>query len=132
MASADFSLTASQLLPFQALGEISPGKNVILPCTVAESTQCRFDHKSFADICLLALLHPASYSVLVHRPAISFRASTPRSVTLTQLHFLSLAVVSLQEDFHLQDHAHAGRTYRWGFDPEILFIALNPLAPNSA
>jgi hypothetical protein len=26
------------------------------------------------------------------------------------LHFLSFAVVSLREDFHLQDRAHAGRT----------------------
>ena len=34
----------------------------------------------------------------------------PRSVTLTQLRFTSLTVVSSREDFHLQDSAHAGRT----------------------
>jgi hypothetical protein len=32
-------------------------------------------------------------------------------VTLTQLRFTSLAVVSSREDFHLQDRAHAGRTH---------------------
>ena len=52
----------------------------------------------------------ASYLILVHRLTVSFHASFPRSVTLTQLHFLSLAVVSSREDFHLQDRAHAGRT----------------------
>ncbi len=57
------------------------------------------------------LLHRASYPILVHRLTGSFRVSSPRSVALTQLHFLSLAVVSLREDFHLQDRAHAGRTH---------------------
>ncbi|EPI2826526.1 heat-stable enterotoxin EAST1 [Escherichia coli] len=37
--------------------------------------------------------------------------SSPRSVALMQLHFLSLAVVSSREDFHLQARAHAGRTH---------------------
>src|SRR3954454_10465638 len=40
----------------------------------------------------------------------TLHASSPRSVTLTQLRFTSLAVVSLREDLHLQDRAHAGRT----------------------
>jgi len=62
-------------------------------------------------MCLLALLGCASYLVLVHRLTVSFHASFPRSVTLTQLHFFSLAVVSSREDFHLQDRAHAGRTH---------------------
>ena len=93
-ASADFSLAALRSPPFQALGEISPGKNAILPRTTARSTRLRFDHKSFAVTCLLALLHRASYPVLVHRLTVSFHASFPRSVALTQLHFLSFAVVS--------------------------------------
>ena len=38
------------------------------------------------------------------------RASFPQSVTLMQLRFTSLTVVSLQEDLHLQECAHAGRT----------------------
>jgi len=40
----------------------------------------------------------------------TLHASFPRSVALTQLRFASLAVVSLREDLHLQDRAHAGRT----------------------
>ena len=68
------------------------------------------DHNSFAVSCLLALIGTASYPVLVHRLTVSLLASFPRSVTLTQLRFTSLAVVSSREDFHLQDRAHAGRT----------------------
>ena len=40
----------------------------------------------------------------------TFHTSSPRSVTLAQLCFPSLAVVSLREDLHLQDRAHAGHT----------------------
>jgi len=97
--------------PFQTRGEISPGKNVILPRTTAGSMQLLVDYKSFAVMCLLALIGRASYPVLVHRLTVSVRASFPRSVTLTQLHFLSLAVASSREDFHLQDHTHAGHTH---------------------
>ena len=61
-------------------------------------------------MCLLALIRDASYPVLVHWLAGSLHASSPHSVTLVQLRFASLAVVSLREDFHLQDRAHAGRT----------------------
>jgi hypothetical protein len=61
-------------------------------------------------MCLLALKSHASYLIFVHRLTDSLYASSPRSVTLTQLRFTSLAVVSSREDFHLQDHAHAGRT----------------------
>src|SRR3954465_5868725 len=42
----------------------------------------------------------------------TLHASSPRSVTLTQLRFTSLAVASSREDLHLQDRAHAGRTNR--------------------
>ena len=59
---------------------------------------------------MLALIGTASYLFLVHRLADSFHTSYPRSVTLTQLYFPLLAVVSSQEDFHLQDRTHAGRT----------------------
>ena len=57
-------------------------------------------------------LRSAFYPVLVHRLAVSLHASSPRSVTLPQLRFTSLAVVSLREDLHLQEYAHAGRTNR--------------------
>jgi hypothetical protein len=98
--------------PFQAHSEISPGKNAILPRTTAGSTPLPLGHKSFAVVCLLALVNVASYPVLVHRLTVSLCTSFPRSVTLTQLCFTSLAVASSREDFHLQDRAHAGRTMR--------------------
>jgi len=62
-------------------------------------------------MCLLALIGRASYLIFVHRLTVSFHASFPRSVTLAQLRFPSLTVVSSREDFHLQDRAHAGRTH---------------------
>jgi hypothetical protein len=96
--------------PFQAHSEISPGKNAILPRTTAGSTPLPLGHNSFAVVCLLALVNVASYPVLVHRLTVSLCTSFPRSVTLTQLCFTSLAVASSREDFHLQDRAHAGRT----------------------
>ena len=48
----------------------------------------------------------------------TLHASFPRSVTLTQLRFTSLAVVSSREDLHLQDRAHAGRTKKKGLPNE--------------
>jgi hypothetical protein len=66
MASADFSLRVATS-PFQALGEISPGKNTRLHRTTAGYTPPRLGHKSFAAFGPLALLGSASYPVLVHR-----------------------------------------------------------------
>jgi hypothetical protein len=43
-------------LPFQAQGEISPGKNALLHCTTTEFTPPKLGHKSFAAIGPLALL----------------------------------------------------------------------------
>ena len=104
------SRSGSSPSPFQAQGEISPGKNAILHRTTAGFTPPGLGHESFAVTCPLALLGAASYPVLVHRPAVSLHASFPRSVALTQLRFASLAVASSREDLHLQDRAHAGRT----------------------
>ena len=72
------------------------------------------DHKSFATSGPLALIGTALYPVLVHRPAVSIHASSPRSVALSQLRFTSLAVVSSREDLHLQECARAGRTKKNG------------------
>jgi hypothetical protein len=108
-ASADFSLDLSAS-PFQAQGEISPGKNALLHCTTAGFTPLRLDHESFAESCPLALLGNAFYPVLVHRLAVSLYASSPHSVALMQLRFASFAVINLREDFHLQECARAGRT----------------------
>ena len=49
-------------------------------------------------------------AVRVVRLTASLHASSPRSVTLTQLRFTSFAVVNSRENLHLQDRAHAGRT----------------------
>ncbi len=68
-ASADFSLRFAPS-PFQAQGEISPGKNALFHCTTAGFTPPCFDHESFAVSCPLALLGNAFYPVLVHRLAI--------------------------------------------------------------
>ena len=61
-------------------------------------------------MCPLALLGSALYPILVHRLAASLNASSPRSVTLTQLRFTSFAVINSRRDFHPQECAHAGRT----------------------
>src|SRR5690606_14961995 len=55
--------------PFQAQGEISPGKNALLRCTTAGSTPLRLDHESFAITCSLALLGSAFFPSLVQRLA---------------------------------------------------------------
>ena len=68
------------------------------------------DRKTVRKFLKRGLLDHASYPILVHRLTVSLFASSPRSVTLTQLRFTSLAVVSSREDFHLQDRARAERT----------------------
>jgi hypothetical protein len=112
MASADFSPRRSCELrrPFQAQGEISPGKNIGLRCTTAGFTLPRLGHEGFAITCPLALLGPASYPVSVRRPAALLPASFTLSSRSNALRFTSLAVTSSREDFHLQVDAHAGRT----------------------
>ena len=81
--------------PFQAQGEISPGKNALLHCTTAGFTPPTLDHESFAAICPLTLIGTAFYPVLVHRPTAAIHASSPHSVALVQLRFTSLTVTSL-------------------------------------
>src|SRR5258708_30543478 len=85
-------------------------QNAIFHCTPAGSTSPPLDHESFAVSCPLALVGAAFYPVLVHRLADSLHASSPRSVTLSQLRFASLAVINLRWDLHPQECAHAGRT----------------------
>ena len=63
------SRSGSAPSPFQAQGEISPGKNALLRGTTAGSTPRRLDHERFAVACPLALLGSAFYPVLVHRLA---------------------------------------------------------------
>src|SRR5580704_17027334 len=72
-ASADFSLRFAAS-PFQARGEISPGKSPDLHGTVAGFTSVAFGRESFADFGPLALAPAASYPVSVRPRA----ASAPR------------------------------------------------------
>ncbi len=97
-------------LPFQAQGEISPGKNIDLRCTTAGSTSPCLGHNSFAVDCPLALPGSAFYPVPVRRPAASLHASFTPASRSDALRFTSLAVTSSREDFHLLVNAHAGRT----------------------
>ena len=120
--SADFSLR-HQPSPFQAQGEISPGKNALLRCATAGSTPPRLDHESFAVIGPLALLGNAFYPVLVHRLAASLHASSPHSVALVQLRFASFAVINLRRDLHPQECAHAGRTKKRKPSGFLSFVA---------
>ncbi len=64
------SRSGSTPSPFQAQGEISPGKNAPLHRTTAAFTPLRLGHESFAASCPLALLGSALYPVLVHRLAV--------------------------------------------------------------
>src|ERR1700680_3361391 len=126
------SRSGSTPSPFQAQGEISPGKNALLHCTAAGSTPLPIDHESFAVLGPLALVGNAFYPVLVHRPAASFHASFPHSVALMQLRFASLVVINSRWDFHPQECAHAGRTKKK--TPAILsrgFPQLQSKADNS-
>jgi hypothetical protein len=54
--------------PFQARGEISPGKSALLPHTTAGFTPLPVGHESFAVSCPLALVGGALYPVSVRRP----------------------------------------------------------------
>ena len=94
------SRSSSTPPPFQAQGEISPGKNALLHCTTAGSTPLPLDHESLAVSCPLALVGNAFYPVLVHRPAASLHASSPQSVALMQLRFASLVVINSRWDLH--------------------------------
>ena len=64
------SRSGSSPSPFQAQGEISPGKNAILHRTAAAFTSPTLGHESFAVHCLLALLGAASDAVRVPRLAV--------------------------------------------------------------
>jgi hypothetical protein len=67
--------------PFQAQGEISPGKTHCLHRTIAGSTPFPFGRESFAVIGPLALVHGASYPISVRRLADSLPASSGAGLT---------------------------------------------------
>ena len=101
--------------PFQARGEISPGKNIGLRRVTTGSTQPRFDHESFAVLRPLALLGCACYPVSVRWPAVSFPASFTPASRSDALRFSSVAVVNSWADFHRRVDVHAGHTEREGW-----------------
>jgi len=103
---------SSPTSPFQAWGEISPGKNINLHRTTAGYTSPSFDHESFAVFSPLALLGAASDPISVRRPAASLPASSRRFLTVPPLRLASVTVINFRKDFHLQVDAHAGRTER--------------------
>ncbi len=81
-----------------------------VPAQPPDLRRLSLDHESFAVFGLLALLGTAFYPVLVHRLAGFAPRFPPRSVTLTQLRFASLAVINSRWDLHPQECARAGRT----------------------
>jgi hypothetical protein len=102
--------SASSASPFQAQGEVSPGKNVGLPRATVRSTAPAFGHEGFAIVWSLALAGTASYRLPVRRPASSLPASSRPSLALGPLRFASVPAARSREDLHLQVDAHAGRT----------------------
>ena len=130
MAAADCSLRYPPS-PFQAQGEISPGKKALLHCTTAGFTLLRLDHESFAVFGPLVLLGSAFYSILVHRLAASIHASSPRSVTLPQLRFTSFAVIHSRWDSHPQERVHAGRTKKTPRIPAVRLRKTNTAVGNT-
>ena len=71
----------------------------------------------------LALISNASYPVLVHRPASSLHASSPRSVALQQLRFASLTVTSLRRDLNRKRAPMLGARKRPGVARPLLSSA---------
>ena len=57
-------------------------------------------------------------------------ASSPRSVTLSQLRFASFAVINLRRDLHPQECAHAGRTNKKADHRGLLFCGCWGGEPN--
>ena len=129
------SRAASRRRPFRRKARSPQVRYAPLHRTTAGSTPPRLGHESFAVIGPLALLGSALYPVPAIRPIpgahpsgaslrlfkiapgdfvvgsrFTLHASSPRSVTLPQLRFTSLAVISSWRDFHPQGCAHAGRT----------------------
>jgi hypothetical protein len=78
--------------PFQAQGEISPGKNIGLRCAIIGSTSRRLGHESFAVSGPLVLPGSAFYPIPVRRAGASLPASFTPASRNDALRFASLAV----------------------------------------
>lgn len=109
MTPADFSLRSRVTLS----GAQRDLPRLSAPSFTARSPDFRrlsLGIRGFAAIRPLAPLGVASDPTLVHRPAVSLPASSPRSVALPQLRFASFRMASPRLDSHQRDGAHAGRT----------------------
>ena len=104
------SRSASRRDPFRSKARSPQVRTRPFAARPPDIRRLSLDHRSFAVRRLLAPLGTASHRVLVHRPAASLHASSPRSVALPQLRFASIEMVSFRRDFHPLGHAHAGRT----------------------
>jgi hypothetical protein len=114
-ASADFSLRDTRVTasPFQARGEISPGKNRRRRCTLAAFTPSVLGREGFAVSCPLALTRGAFYAVSVRRPAaVALRFFRPRPRGLRLAIRSGFLRPGTPEDFHLLVTVHAGHTKR--------------------
>jgi hypothetical protein len=81
--------------------QISSRKNNDLRCTIPGSTSSGLGHKAFAIIGSLALPGSALYPVPVRRPAVSLLDSFTPPLQSDALRYISVAVTSSQEDFHM-------------------------------
>ena len=100
--------------PFQARGEISPGKTHGFRRTAAGSTTLAIGRWSFAVICPLAPARVASYPVSVRQPTASLHASFSCSLAVAALRFARFPAAWLPEDLHLLVMGHAGHTKKGG------------------
>ena len=96
--------------PFRHKARSPQVRTSSFPARPPDLRSLSFDHRDFAATGTLVPLGAASHPVLVHRPAVSLPASSPRLVALSQLQFASFGMVSFRGDLHPQDDVRAGRT----------------------
>ncbi len=99
--------------PFQALGEISPGKSIGCPCTSAGSTPSVLGRGELRGC---APARPDSTSppirLLFVAPQVARPAAFSDTLTRAALRFARIVATNSPEDFHLQVDGHAGHTRR--------------------
>jgi len=112
--------------PFRHKARSPQVRTSSFPARPPDLRSLSFDHRGFVATGTLATLGAASYPVLVHRPAVSLPASSPRLVALSQLQFASFGMVSFRGDFHPQDDVHAGRTRSAAGTPPSRSVDVTP------
>ena len=97
------SRSGSSPSPFQAQGEISPGKNASFTAQPPHLRHLALTTRASQSLACSPCSAAPQMRFVFLDSRFTLHASSPRSVTLTQLRFTSLAVVSSREDFHLQE-----------------------------